>query len=225
MPDSGDITSNSKYPCGTCDLTVTWQQKGVACETCGMWYHAHCQSLGTHSYNDLDASDVSWHCIVCGNPNYSCTAFNLHGVEEESSHIGSPSQHSVGSFSSDINFKPLHSSTPSRASQQNKQKSRPLRIINVNFRSARGKRAETLSLVDSTKPDIIIGTETHLDASVKNSEILPDSYTVYRRDRNSDGGGVLLAVKEDIQSTLVTEFDTECEILWVKIATKNRRHL
>ena len=75
--------SNSKYPCGTCDRSVNWNTKGVACETCGNWFHKSCQSIGSQSYEDLNNSNISWHCLICGNPNYSEIAYDLFGLEND----------------------------------------------------------------------------------------------------------------------------------------------
>ena len=33
------------YPCGACDMPVTWAQQAVACETCSVWYHIDCSVL------------------------------------------------------------------------------------------------------------------------------------------------------------------------------------
>ena len=73
------------------------------------------------------------------------------------------------------------------------------RILNINFPSLRkkGKLLETV-IVDSD-PDIILGTETWLDDSIKSSEILPNEfeYTIHCRDRSTDHhGGVLIAAKK-----------------------------
>jgi hypothetical protein len=39
-------------------------------------------------------------------------------------------------------------------------------------------------LLDTTKPDVIIGTETWLDPTISSYEYFPqDQYTVYRTDR------------------------------------------
>ena len=43
--------------------------------------------------------------------------------------------------------------------------------------------------------DIIAITETHLDISINSAKIFSSEYTVYRRDRDRNGGGVLIAVK------------------------------
>ena len=80
-----DISDVSRFNCGTCDRTVAWDQKGIACETCGLWYHASCQSIGGKSYEDLGTSDMTWHCVVCGYPNYSNIAFDLYSLHNETS--------------------------------------------------------------------------------------------------------------------------------------------
>ena len=74
--------------------------------------------------------------------------------------------------------------------------------------------------IHSTKPDIIIGTETWLNSNINSIEIFkPDwGYTVYRKDRpNQSYGGVLIAVSNNLISSEATELDTTCEILWVYI--------
>ena len=43
--------------------------------------------------------------------------------------------------------------------------------------------------------DIICGSESHLEQSIPSSEIFPDLFQVLRKDRNRNGGGVFIAVK------------------------------
>lgn len=52
------------------------------------------------------------------------------------------------------------------------------------------------------------------------SELFDDRYVVYRRDRDNrkkDGGGVLIAVLKEINSKRVTQWESNCEDLWVVI--------
>ena len=225
-----DISDASRFNCGTCDRTVAWDQKGIACETCGLWYHASCQSIGGKSYEDLGTSDMTWHCVVCGNPNYSNIAFDLYSLHNETSTkepslMANPNNTTIPPLSPDGNFKPIHASTPTRASLQDKFNTRPIRLLNVNFRSVIGSKPELLNLIDSLRPDIIIGTETWLDKTIKNEEFMPSNYCVHRKDRNREGGGVLIAVRSEMQSTVNNELDTDCEILWAKIMTEDKRNL
>ena len=74
---------------------------------------------------------------------------------------------------------------------------RPLKIISLNFQSIKNKKPELDLLLDTTKPDIIIGTETWLDPSITSSEYFPANR--WDRPPNSKGqshggggGGCLL---------------------------------
>ena len=64
------------------------------------------------------------------------------------------------------------------------------------------------SLVLSKSFDIFCVTETWLTHTVYNNEILPANFTIYRRDRCTRGGGVLIAVSNAITSRLVFSSDT-----------------
>ena len=61
-------------------------------------------------------------------------------------------------------------------------------------------------LVHSTKPDVIIGTETWLNSNITSQEIFKPEwdYTVYRKDRPDQSyGGVLIAVTNDLIDWLI----------------------
>ena len=62
-------------------------------------------------------------------------------------------------------------------------------------------------------------TETKLDATKSTAEFFPadTGYTIYRKDRNAAGGGILLAIKDDFPCELVDLKDMEDEILWVSL--------
>jgi len=47
-PGPSHIESN--YPCGTCDKPVSWDDRGIVCDTCNQWYHACCQSMRSSLY-------------------------------------------------------------------------------------------------------------------------------------------------------------------------------
>ena len=79
-----------------------------------------------------------------------------------------------------------------------------------------------------TKPDIVCGTESWLNENVKSSEIFPcEDYEVFRKDRDSinNGGGVFTLVRKNLIALEMTDLDTNCEILWVKIKLKRAKDL
>ena len=50
-------------------------------------------------------------------------------------------------------------------------------------------------LAYAEESDIVFVSETWLSSDVLNSEILPEDYFIVRNDRDTHGGGVLLAIK------------------------------
>ncbi|KAK3102283.1 hypothetical protein FSP39_010205 [Pinctada imbricata] len=72
QPNPGPGNSSTLYPCGTCDQPVTWDDRGIVCDTCNQWYHTQCQAVNTNTYTELaNDSAIAWDCIVCNNPNYT----------------------------------------------------------------------------------------------------------------------------------------------------------
>ena len=56
----------SIYPCGCCELPVTWDYQGaVCCDNCILWYHSECIELSSSKIKVLQFSNNSWiwcHC-------------------------------------------------------------------------------------------------------------------------------------------------------------------
>ena len=77
--------------------------------------------------------------------------------------------------------------------------------------------ADLATCIDFHKPDVIIGSETWINPSIKNEELFPDNYAVVRKDREDSYGGVLVAYKNDFIGTLRMDLDSECEIVWLQI--------
>ena len=67
---------------------------------------------------------------------------------------------------------------------------------------------------------ILCLTGTWLSDCVSDGEILPYGYVIYRKDRFSCGGGVLVAIKESLYSCIISS-PSDLEIVTVKIGQKN----
>jgi hypothetical protein len=69
---SNDIQVNpgpnkSIYPCGLCDVSVTWNCEGVGCDGCSIWYHKSCVELCSRTIaylTDLTCSGCAAAVIV-----------------------------------------------------------------------------------------------------------------------------------------------------------------
>ena len=73
-------------------------------------------------------------------------------------------------------------------------------IGSLNINSISNKFDQLRLLVDG-KVDILIITETKLDSTFPSSQFMIKGYSEpYRLDRNRNGGGVLIYIREDIPS-------------------------
>ena len=140
---------------------------------------------------------VAWDCLACNCSNYKSFCFSM--VFSTTNQFSVLSDTSISSPISSNQITPVHTSTPTRALSTPKGvKQQPLRILNVNFQSIKTKQHLLENMIRSTYPDIIFGTETWIDNSIKDSQIFLRGYTIFRNDRNLSGGGVLIAVKTQL---------------------------
>ena len=89
-------------------------------------------------------------------------------------------------------------------------------IFYCNSRSLKNKINDLNSLVAIHSPSIIAITETWLDSEFPSSLLQLDSYDIYRHDRDSHGGGVLIAVNKLINSSRV-DFESQSELVSVDV--------
>ena len=68
--------------------------------------------------------------------------------------------------------------------------------------------------------------EPKIDSTITTSELFPETcmYSVYRKDRNTHGGGVMLLIHRDISHMPITELENNSESVWVKIFTNKSSH-
>ena len=86
----------------------------------------------------------------------------------------------------------------------------------LNARSLTKKLPSFHSFVYSSLPDVIAVTETWLSDSMFNNEVLPNGYSVYRKDRQSRGGGLLIGTASHISSSFLYS-QSDPDVLTVKL--------
>ena len=81
-----------------------------------------------------------------------------------------------------------------------RKKPQKIKIMVVNCRSLKGelKKHDILDLIETHKPDVICGQESHIDSSIKTAEIFRDEYNVSRRDRDTHGVVCLLPLQRNL---------------------------
>lgn len=93
---------------------------------------------------------------------------------------------------SDLSIRPNHQMTNNYHNNYNSM----ISCCYLNTRSLVNKLSIFQSYIYSSDFDVICLTETWLSESIFDQEILPINYNIYRKDRHSGGGGVLIAIKD-----------------------------
>lgn len=96
-------------------------------------------------------------------------------------------------------------------------------IYYQNVNRIRSKTTDVYLNILNSNFDIICLTETNLNSSVFDGEVLDNRYNVFRRDRytssssKSDGGGVLIAVQKHLNVLQHHSMSSDVEDIWISI--------
>ena len=78
-------------------------------------------------------------------------------------------------------------------------------------------------MAEFMKPDIIFFTETKIDCDKNSCEFLPEAYSgTIRKDRNKDGGSVLIATRKDLDIVEIDLCENSAECVWTKIVVRGQ---
>ena len=92
----------------------------------------------------------------------------------------------------------------------------------LNINSVRNK-FEALTYIIDNNIDLLLISETKLDDSFPTAQFQMKGFSVpYRYDRNGKGGGLLLYIREDIQSKLLIS-KSKCNIETLSVAVNLRK--
>ena len=107
------------------------------------------------------------------------------------------------------------------------RKSQSLIFAQININSIRNKFEFVASQIINNV-DVLLVSETKLDYSFPTAQFLLDGFSKpYRLDRCSNGGGILLYVKDYISSRLLTNhrLPNNVECLFTEINIRNKKWL
>ena len=237
--------------CGYCEIPCDWSMKAICCDNCSIWFHKSCVSMTTQEYVRIGEHESEhWPCPRCKSINVQSFTFMSFNVSTSNRYemlddsVFHTTVSSLPSIAAELEFDPGLASSPKSASNVlsgraasssvrtassetshlsvRNDSSTNIRLLLDNCNSARGKPAEIAGLLDYAQPDVLLLTETKLSPAVKSAEFLPQNYLpAYRKDRNLDGGGVLVAVRKGL---IVDEVPLEgiassCELTCVRVST------
>ena len=110
-------------------------------------------------------------------------------------------------------------------SSKNSNQSYNLVIFSSNVRSIKNKILEFNAYLKFEKIDIFMICETHLDNCITD-QMITKFYTLYRKDRNTYGGGVMIGVKKNLNTYPLTEIQTNTfESISCLLIVNNNKYL
>ena len=99
-----------------------------------------------------------------------------------------------------------------------------MHIIHLNVNSLVGKMPQIREMFHDGKVDILTFSETKLDDSVMDAEIEITNYSVIRKDRNRNGGGVCMYVNSSINYITRPDLSHEAiESVWIEIIVEKSK--
>ena len=220
---SGDIasnpgpalrSSNTGSPCAGCEKTLRKNQNGVRCSGCNNTYHMKCSGMISKELRSYSiAKAPTWYCIRCSLPPLSDSFFESVTLGENQNKILS---------------EPLDETWTDYDQISRKHRSN-LKLGHINANSIGGfKLHEIRSWLISGRFDLLVISETKIDATFPNSMFHVDGFRFCRCDRKAGGGGLLIYVRSDIcfirvkqlqglPSEVWSSFKTESIILKVRL--------
>ena len=224
---AGDVEINPgprrcKYPCGLCNLAVKKTDPAVCCDSCDTWIHNGCSGLSHNMYEVLKNTSCSWICPQCGMPSFSSSFWSSNSFSTSNSFS---CLSDIGDDTAINDCGPVLASSPVKQAKRSILKIRGLKIMSVNVNGLRSKKLDICELLDTANPDILLCQETRVDHTVYSSEIFPDGYSVFRRDRDLHGGGVCIVVSNKLQATRCHDLENVLEAVWISVITPDHQPL
>ena len=154
-------------------------------------------------YLQLGKSDDPWHCATCLLPAFRDSYFKDTRVIDISALTDTGTEDEIWNLSN----------------------TRKRTITHLNIRSLLPKLDKVRSrLAGRSPPSIIAFTESWLDNTVSDGEICIPGYKVYRKDRNWNGGGIVLFVDEELRINRRTDLEsTDLKAVWLEIRERANR--
>ena len=188
---------------------MTKASKAISCDGCDAWTHVRCSgSVSLAKYNECvkDGGDISFVCDRCG---FSSLPFVNADVGEDD--VGIAGARAVPAPQVDASS---FSSCPLPPSLSLKG----LHFIHANVRSLLPKLPEVHLFLSRTKAAVFAASETWLDSTVNDGEVEITGFNVVRRDRNRNGGGVALYIRDSIAFNLRPDLAVDgLEAVWIEL--------
>ena len=109
---SGSLNLSSIFPCSYCEDPVTWEQRGICCDSCDMWFHKDCVDMGSFTFLAYSTTNVSWICCRCNHTNFDQNLFHSFEIETTNNFDNLNFSGSENVYSPNSDFAPTQHSSP-----------------------------------------------------------------------------------------------------------------
>ena len=203
---SNDINLNpgpQKDPCCECLKGCRRNQKAIQCDECQGWFHAKCINMSSIEYNyHLQDTDSNWSCNSCLFPGL---------MADSSTQLTSRSATTI--------------SVDANGALNPNLKKRGMKFGHLNVASLHSHCADVDVVLKKTNIDVMAFSESRLDSTIADSLICPSNYVCYRKDRNRQGGGCTVFVKNKWPSKRRDDLESSClEMVCVEICPEKARN-
>ncbi len=204
---------NYRFPCGDCAKPVKSNQKGIACDTCNIWFHTKCLRMPDAMYYQYaDDESLPWECRKCECPfSFTESFFNMSGSSDQ----GPVSPDAPPGTPDDTGSKQERHIAADFMELRRKYP-RNFIVTHININSLQYKFQEISTVLNQKLVDCLFISETKLDGSHLDQTFKVDHYNMYRRDNPLDGGGGLIAyIRSDVPSYAVKPASAPLETLQI----------
>ena len=185
------------YPCVSCTKAVRNNQRGLQCTQCSNWVHASCADINSREYDNPEHEFINWKCSKCL---FSFLPVNVIDEQEERK-SNTPHNPTVN------HAKRSNSSTSGSGNSEKLEfhefKQKGLKLLHLNVRSLVRNISEIKLLLSQNDVHILSVNETWLDNFVLNNEIEIEGFQILRKDRNRNGGGVAIYIRNNLHFELL----------------------
>lgn len=197
----------------------------LQCEgpTCNYWFHIKCINMSIPEHEYLAESSDSWYCQKCTLPNFT-DSFDFHNnnISHLSSTPNTDDLHLQFVDISDVNNENIFDEIKEMRTKHPFN----FQCAYLNINSFRNKYECIQEMLNDNLVDMLIIGETKLDDTFRDSEFSVDNYHLWRADRTSHGGGILVYIRSDLACDRKKELECkEIESIFTEIKFKDRKWL
>ena len=205
---SGDIelTPGPDFSCAICEKNIPLRYRVLCCQNCDSWVHKKCAKISETRYKSIKMKETGFY-FDCHQCNY---AKEMPFFQEECLEEGPEKNYTC---------KEQHTTDFEDFTVFGK---RGLHFIHLNINSILTKIDELRLIAFKSHAAVIGITESKIDDTVLDGEIMIDGNIPIRSDRTRHGGGVICYIRDDISFNKI-ELKSDIEHIFLDLLLPNTK--